>query len=121
MRKRISAMGPAKKAAHLLLHMSDVARKVCLSVGKDVIGNLDGAEQILQIPRDRFAPDAIDLISQDMVKFILFKRTDQPMDTYIIEFEMLRRKAEARMVMGPGFLVEFVSVLCMRNGALPKN
>ena len=44
-------MEPEKKAAHLLLHMSDVARKVCLSVGRDVIGNLDGAEQILKILR----------------------------------------------------------------------
>ena len=29
LRKRISTMGPEKEAAHLLLHMSDVARKVC--------------------------------------------------------------------------------------------
>ena len=39
-------MGPEKKAAHLPLNMSDVARKVCFSVGRDIIGNLDGAEQI---------------------------------------------------------------------------
>ena len=83
-------MEPEKKAAHLLLHMSDVARKVCLSVGRDVIGNLDGAEQILKILRERFAPDAIDSIFQDMAKFMYFKRTGQNMDTYIMKFEMMR-------------------------------
>ena len=41
LRKRISAMGPGKEAAHLLLHMSDVARTVCLSAGRGVFGNLD--------------------------------------------------------------------------------
>ena len=38
LRKCNSAMDPAKKAARLLLHMLDVARKVCLSIGRDVIG-----------------------------------------------------------------------------------
>ena len=90
LRKRISAMGPAKKAAHLLLHMSYVARKVCLPAGRDVIGNSDGAEQILKIPRERFAPDAIDSISQDMAKFMDFKRTGQTLGAYVMELEMLR-------------------------------
>ena len=58
--KRVSTMGPETKAAHLLLHMSDVARDVRPSVGRDVIDNLDGAEKILKILRERFAPGAID-------------------------------------------------------------
>ena len=40
--------------------LSDVARRVCLSVGRDVIGSLDGAEQISRILRERFAPGDID-------------------------------------------------------------
>ena len=111
LRKRISAMGPEKKAAHLLSRMSKVALKVCLSVGRGVIGNLDGAEQISKIPRERVAPDAIDSIFQDMVKFMYFKRTDQTMDTYTMEFETLRQKAESRMVVGAGFPDKFASVL----------
>ena len=81
LRRRSSAMGPEKEAARLLLHMSDVARKVRLSVVRDVIGNSDGPEQILEISRKRFAPDAIDSISQDAVKFMYFKRTEQAKDT----------------------------------------
>ena len=109
--KRAPAMEPGKKAAHLLLHLSDVARKVCLSVGRDVIDNLDGAEQISRISRERFAPDAIDSISQDMVKFLYFKRTEQTMDTYITEFEILGGKAESRLLIGFGLPGAFVSVL----------
>ena len=56
-----------------------------------------------------------------MVKFMYFKRTDQTMDTYIMEFEMLRQKAESRMVMGAGSPDEFASVLRMQNAALNKN
>ena len=59
MRKRVSAMDPEKKAAHLPLHKSDVARKVSPSVGRGVIDNLDGVEQILKILRERFAPGAL--------------------------------------------------------------
>ena len=99
-------MGPDKKASHLLLHVADVARKVRLTIGKDVVGNLDGVDQILKILRNRFAPDKADCIFQDISKFLYFKRTTQDMDTYLLEFDMLRQRAEAR-------LNEFASVLCM--------
>ena len=81
LRKRISAMGPEKEAARSLFHMSDVARNVCLPAGRGVIGNLDVAELILKILRDRFAPDAIDSISQDMAKFMFVRRAGQTMGT----------------------------------------
>ena len=54
--------GPRKKAINLLLHMSDVARKVCMAVGRDVVGNIGGAARISGNPRERFAPDAIDIL-----------------------------------------------------------
>ena len=114
-------MDPEKKAAHLLLHMSGVARKVCLPVGRDVIDDLDGAGRILRILRERFAPDAIDPIFRDMAKFIFSKRAERNMDTYIMEFEMLRGKAESRVLIGSGFPDTSVSALCMQNAALPKN
>ena len=50
-----------------------------------------------------------------------FKRTTQDMDTYLLEFEMLRQRAEARFDMGTGYPDEFVSVLCIQNAALSKN
>ena len=57
--------------------MAGVARKVCMSVGNDAIGCADGAGRILCILRERFAPDAIDGVSQDVVTSMYIKRTDQ--------------------------------------------
>ena len=65
-------MEPYNKASHLLLHMADAARKVCLTIGKGVVGNLDGVEQILNISRRRFAPDKVDCNFQDIIKFMNF-------------------------------------------------
>ena len=111
--RNISPLPPDQKGSHLLLHMSDVARKVRLAVGKDVVGNMDGVGAILKILRHRFAPDKIDCIFQDIYKFSNFKRATQDMDTYLLEFEMLRQRAEARFNMGTGFPDEFASALCI--------
>ena len=86
---------PAKRAANLLLHMADTARKVFMTVGKDCVGNNDGAQQISRIFRERLAPDAVDAIYQEEVKFMNFKRTDQTTGGFWIEFDVLSVKAEA--------------------------
>ena len=109
-RNQISTIGPSRRAAHLLLHC-----------GKDLIANQDGAQQILRILRERFAPDAIDAIIQEVAKFMNFKRADQTMDVYLLEFDVLREKAQAQMATGGGFPGEFASAHCMQNAALPEN
>ena len=42
------------------------------------------------------------------------------MDTYLLEFDMLRQKAESRVQMGAGFPDEFVSAPCVQNAGLSK-
>ena len=69
LRYQISSSDPQERAANLLLRMTDVARVVCMSVGTDAVGNVDGAPRILRISRERFAPDAIDSILQDVEKW----------------------------------------------------
>ena len=61
------------------------------------------------------------LTAPDAIESMYFRRTDQNPDAYLMEFDMLLQKAEARMIMGSGFPDEFVSVLCVRNAALTKN
>ena len=115
--QNISPLPPDQKASRLLPHMSDVARKVCLTIGKDVVGNVDGVEAILKIRRRRFAPDIVDCIFRDIHKFMNFKRAIQDMDTFLLEFEMLRQRTEARFDMGVGFPDEFASALCISNAS----
>ena len=64
--RNISPLPPEQNAYHLLLHMSDAARKVCLSVGKDAVGSSDGVAAIMEILRNRFAPDKVDCVFQDI-------------------------------------------------------
>ena len=66
-----------------------------MRVGKDYIRNNDGARHVLGIRRGRFAPDAIDVIFQEVAKFMNSKRTEQTTDAYLVEFYVLREKAEA--------------------------
>ena len=72
LRNRIRPSDPRRRAADLFLHVSDVARKVCATAGKDAIDNNDGVQRILRILRERFAPDAIDSVFQDIAKFMYF-------------------------------------------------
>ena len=48
------------------------------------------------------------------------RRTDQ-MDVYLMEFDVLRARAEARMATGSGFPDEFAPIRCMRNAGISKN
>ena len=65
-------------------------------MGRDAIGNSDGAAHFLRILRERVAPGAIGSIFQDMARFMYFGRPVQNMGTYLMELDMLRRKAGAR-------------------------
>ena len=49
------------------------------------------------------------------------KGADQLTDAYVMEFDVLRKKAEARMAMGRGFPDDFVSILRMLNASLSES
>ena len=77
-------MEPGENAATLILQMDDVARQVCMTAGKDHVMNIDAPQQLPAIMRERFAPDAIDSLYREVVLFLHFKRTDQPVDMYLL-------------------------------------
>ena len=72
--------------------MAGIARKVCMAVGKD--RRRDGVQQILRVPPERFAPDAIDTTYEEAAKFMNSQRADPATDCYLMEFDGLREKAE---------------------------
>ena len=80
--RQVANLDPSKRAAALILQVETVARQVCLAAGSDSVANNDGAEQILGILKDYFAPDAVDSAFQEVARFLQFKRTDQTMDVY---------------------------------------
>ena len=66
--------------------------------------NRDGVARILESPRNYSAPDVADSIHRRVIRFIKFRRAEQSIDESIVEFDMLRRRAESKMEMGAGFL-----------------
>ena len=70
LRNQISKMGSQKRETNLFLRATDVSRKAC----GDVVRSVGGVAHILRIARERFAPDAIGSIFQDVVEFMYIKR-----------------------------------------------
>ena len=49
-----------------------------------------------------------------------FRRAGQPIDEFIAEFDLLRRKAESKMETGAGYPKQVASLLRMHNAGLPR-
>ena len=93
-------------------------RRVRLAEGGDILDRGDGASKILNILRNYFAPDAADAVRRQVVRFVRFRRTDQPIDEYAVDFGLFRRKAEPAMETGAGAPDQFISISRMDHPAL---
>ena len=80
--------------------MDSVAEQVCMSAGNLIILNNDGAAEILDILHGHFAPDAVDAVYKEVVRFLHFERMDLSMEVSLLGFDVPRRKAESRMQLG---------------------
>ena len=54
------------------------------------------------------------------MRFMHLRRTGQSIDELIAEFDLLRRKAESKAGMGPGFPEQVISMLRMNSAGLPR-
>ena len=77
--------------------MGPTARQVCLFSGGDTPTEGGDALLVIQTLRDYFQPDAADRILTQVEKFTSYVRTDEPMGEFLMEFGILRRKAEKHM------------------------
>ena len=83
--------------------------------GKGHIMTNNGAQEIMSISRGRPAPDS------EVVRLMYFKRTGRTMAAFLLESEVLRHEAEARMAIGGGPRGEFVAILWVQVASLFKN
>ena len=79
--------------------MDTVARQLRLIAGGDTFAQGEGAGTTLETLRNYLKPDALAHLYQQMAKFLLRRRTDQATVRYLLAFDVLRRKAEARVIM----------------------
>ena len=56
------------------------------------------ADTVLGILRNYLQSDAVVHVHRQVVKFLRKERADQPMERYLLEFDILRRQAEKRMM-----------------------
>ena len=75
-RNQISHIEPGERAANFMLHANNIARQVCMTIGKDYIADDNGAYHLLRISRGRCDDYAVDAVYQEVAKFLHFERTD---------------------------------------------
>ena len=109
------------RASLLVLHMRPVPRQVCLAEGSDMLGHSDGVAKILNILRNYFAPEAVDGILQQGVRFMRFRRTDQSVGEYVAEYDLVRRKTESNLGMEAGCPGRFASISPLGSAALSRH
>ena len=93
---------------------------VCHAAGGDSLGNHDGVGRILEILRNYFDPEAVDAIHQQASRFTKFRRAEQSSDEFIVEFDLLTRRAESKMGMGQGSPGQFISKLRWNHAGFPS-
>ena len=74
--RQVANSGPSQQGSALVL-LINVARQVCSRAGEDTFLRGDGAETLLGIFCEYFAPGAVDSISLGVVRVLQFKRTDE--------------------------------------------
>ena len=80
----------------------------------------DDALSVLEISKNRSAPELVGPIYQEVARSLRYRRTDLPTDEYNTQFGLYRREAEAKMEAGAELPEAFASVSHMRNAALSR-
>ena len=117
---RVTNLDPIKRASAVVLHISPVAREVCVAADNDQLLDQSGAAKILQVSRDYFASEAAGPIYQEVVRFLQFKRTAHMMDEYLAPLDLLRRPAESRVQTGGVSPETFAPSSCLQNACLSR-
>ena len=100
--------------------MQPATRQACLAEGCGIPDHGDGVTRILDISRSYSALEAADASHQRVMRFMNYRRPGQSSHEYIVEFDLLRRKAGSTLAMGGGIPGQVVSILRMsKKGITP--
>ena len=121
LRDQRAELDPSDRASTLILRMDTISRQVCLNAGGDTCSQEEDAENILEVLRSYVQPGALGRIYRQAAKFLRRKSADRTIGRYLLIFDVLRGKAEARAIEGVALPGAFESVSRMQDAALPKN
>ena len=97
--------------------LDTISRQVCFGAGGDTCMEGGGAVTILNTSRNYCHLNSLGHVYQQVARCLQYKCADHPMDRRLLEFDVLRRNAAARAIMGGAFPDGLVSILCMQNAA----
>ena len=83
-----------RRAPALALAMHTAPREICLTLG---VGGIMGAI------RKNLAPDTADAAHRDIILFLVLRRPNLTLGEYLAQFQLTRRRAEARLPNGGTF------------------
>ena len=97
--------------------MDAIARQVCANAGGDTFLRGEDAETVLRTVRNYVQPATLGRVYQQESKLSQFRRTDQTMERYPLEFGVSSWEADAGATMGGTFADGDVPILCLQNAA----
>ena len=103
LRNQFAEAAPSNRASTLILHADLIAGRVCMNAGGDAFAQGEDEETIFEILRKYFRPDAPGHRYRRVAKFSQKKRAGQTMERYLLGFDVLRRKVEARVILEEAF------------------
>ena len=115
---RSTKTDPAGSSSSLALHMNSAPRQVCLPAGGGHLDDQEGVTRFLEILPNFRASGAAGAIYRQVARLTQYRRAEQFINEFIVESDLLRRKAESKMDMGSGYPEQFASKLRMNNAGL---
>ena len=92
---RSTDIPPERQSTLLILHMDPTARQVCMfNSAEDTLMTGCDVHLVMRALRDYFQPETFDRIFTQMGRFMSYTRTEQPIEKFLMEFGILRQKAE---------------------------
>ena len=82
------------------------------------MGHHGGVARNMEIFRSYFAPYAVSAGQQQVMKFTHYRRSDQSINEYFVESDLLRGEAEPKVEMAAGFPEQFVPISRTNNAGL---
>ena len=111
-----------RQSALLILHMDPTARQVCMyNAGGDALMAGCDVQLVMRTLRDYFQPDTFDRIFTQMDRFMSYTRTVEPIEKFLMEFGILRQKAEKLMFPRGGRFEDLCMFSVHRGGPAQTN
>ena len=90
-RRKVARLGAYKRASDSVSQVGPIARDVCMEAGSCRLLGSCGAHVTLKALRDCPAPNALDGLDQEAVRFLHLKHMTETAEEYLVKFDLSQR------------------------------